>query len=126
MCRTLVRGGFVASAMLLIAGAARVGGPLVVTTSGQPVGWSTLLPVPHHTVLFLFPESSAGLTSPAGAGDGAFLPRDERVVPLSGAMRLDGLAPAGGRAPAGAADVRLDQSMDYGTFRQLVRDLVVP
>jgi len=38
-------------ALALAGGAARAGGPLVVTTDGVPVGWDTTSPIPYHTDL---------------------------------------------------------------------------
>ena len=71
-------------------------------------------------VLFLLPEGTLGLTSPAGAGDGAFLIRGERVASVNGAVRH---APAGARAHGGGKGGWRAVAADEN-FRRLVQGLV--
>lgn len=109
-------------------------GPLVFRQVGTPAGGAhdlgarVGLPVYRpgvEYVLFLLPESAAGLTSPAGAGDGAFRIDDERVVPMSAAVSLVTPTASGARsgpsAPTAAAS-----SLPYDAFRSRVRSLVTP
>jgi hypothetical protein len=70
-------------------------------------------------VLFLLPASVAGMTSPAGAGDGAFAVQGERVH----GIRPD---PAGAAAPSRAAQTigapgPAAEAMSYETLRRAVR-----
>lgn len=97
-------------------GPARLRFRQVGTPEGGPadLGWLAGLPTyapGHDYVLFLLPESRAGLTSPAGAGDGAFEVVEDRLIALSGAVR----------DPAGTAHRMRDvASMPYTTLRRAV------
>lgn len=107
-------------------------GPLVFrqvgTRDGGPRDLGARVGLPVYTpgaeyVLFLLPEGRLGLTSPAGAGDGAFLVQGERVTSVNGTVRLESPTTAGARTAAAAGGER---SLSYESFRQLVRDLVTP
>jgi hypothetical protein len=82
---------------------------------GSLVGLPTYRPGNDY-VLFLLPESKAGMTSPAGAARGAFRIVSERVV--SGA----GLAvPGAGRTEAAAPTTETtSDAVPYSEFRRLI------
>lgn len=73
-------------------------------------------------VLFLLPPGAAGLTSPAGAAEGAFVVRDGRVLSARGT----GGAPAdasGARTRPPAQDL---ETSSYEELRRLVRAAAAP
>jgi hypothetical protein len=84
------------------------------------------LPVYHvgtEYVLFLLPESRAGLTSPAPSGEGAFLVRGNDVIPLNGLPLLESASSAG--QPPGTGENRTGAGpaadpWDYPRLREAV------
>jgi hypothetical protein len=97
---------------------------------GGPRDLASHVGLPAYTpgleyVLFLLPESGAGLTSPAGAGEGAFLVVGEEVhgvpagpVPPAATTRAAG-------APAGRPEAsRPPETMSYEALRRAVLDHV--
>lgn len=98
----------------------------VGTPEGGPADLGRLVGLPVYVpgdeyVLFLLRESTAGLTSPAGAGEGAFLLREEQITALRG--HAGALLPE--HAKAGAAPA-LAVSVAYETFRAAILENVEP
>lgn len=77
-------------------------------------------------ILFLLPESSVGLTSPAGAEQGAFVIRGERVHAASGASLAPARVQQLGRGLALEAGTFADGGLPYDTFRRAVLEYVQP
>lgn len=91
---------------------------------GHLSGLPTYTPDTEY-VLFLLPESRAGLTSPAGAGDGAFLVSGEQVRALKPGLRLPELSTQPARvADAQQAPPPVVESFTYEALRRAVRELI--
>ena len=95
------------------------------TPAGGPRDLGRLAELPVYVrgteyVLFLLPASAAGLTSPAGAAEGAFLVRDQQVVSVRGAGRASASAPGARARPA--PDL---ETSSYEELRRVVRAAVV-
>lgn len=94
---------------------------------GARVGLPAYVPGVEY-VLFLLPESGAGLTSPAGAGQGAFVVRHERAFPLHGPVVLDAdakpAAPGRAKPAPGLVETVPIEAIPYEELRRAVLDRV--
>lgn len=88
---------------------------------GRLVGLPAYAPGTEY-VLFLLPPSGVGLTSPAGAAEGAFVVRDGRVQGL----RRTGIAPVPAAAARARAKAPAVQSRSYEELRRAVLDALAP
>jgi hypothetical protein len=91
----------------------------VGTPDGGPRDLGRLVGLPIYAtgteyVLFLLPESAARVTSPAGAGDGAFIVSGDAVR----GVHADAFTPA--PRAAGASDATAIDSMSYDELRRAV------
>lgn len=89
---------------------------------GGLVGLPTYVPGTEY-VLFLLPRGSAGLTSPAGAAEGAFVVREGNVRALRGG-RVAG-AGAGLRTASPSAESSAPETLSYEALRRAVREALV-
>ena len=87
---------------------------------GGLVGLPTYVPGTEY-VLFLLPRGSAGLTSPAGAAEGAFIVREGNVRPLRGGR----VAGAGLRTASPSAESSAPETLSYEALRRAVREALV-
>jgi len=89
---------------------------------GRLVGLPLYAPGTEY-VLFLLPQSGAGLTSPAGAAEGAFVVRGDRVRGVRGDPGAPAPRPGAARAaPQGAQPPGGVETMSYEALRRAVLD----
>jgi hypothetical protein len=96
------------------------------TPAGGPADLGRLVGLPGYSpgqeyVLFLLPESRFGLTSPAGAGDGAFAVSGDRVRSLRAPVRVSP-PPSRLRSALGGASVNEVTEMSYDALRRSVAE----
>jgi hypothetical protein len=94
----------------------REGGPRDL---GRLAGLPVYVPGTEY-VLFLLPESSAGLTSPAGAGQGAFVVSDGQVRGVHRGVGVPG--PSAPIDPGSQAAPPKAETMSYEELRRAVLD----
>jgi hypothetical protein len=101
----------------------------VGTPAGGPRDLGALVGLPVFApgteyVLFLLPEGRAGMTSPAGAGDGAFVVRDGEVASVrgAGAPGAAAAAPAVRTRATSRAGESEDEPRSYEALRRAVLD----
>jgi len=92
---------------------------------GHLSGLPTYAPDTEY-VLFLLPESRARLTSPAGAGDGAFLVNGDQVQALKPGLHFPEVSTQTAQVAGVQAPPSEVATFSYETLRRAVRELVNP
>lgn len=90
---------------------------------GRLAGLPVYVPGTEY-VLFLLPDHRAGLTSPAGSAQGAFVVSGEQVRGIQPGTRLLGERPAADRLAQDQAAPPDAETMPYEALRRAVLDLV--
>lgn len=99
----------------------------VGTPGGGPRDLGALVGLPVYApgteyVLFLLPEGRAGVTSPAGAGEGAFVVRDGEVASVRGTPAAPAVTVPGARARVASRPAAAEGPRSYEALRRAVLD----